>query len=118
MMALRSLVSMISHLRGSHARKRSDSTSEEKGSISGCEKKVLKKFSSNISSKTHHMIIKMTSWRKKDGVGFNDDDDDDDDAIWRKGIIMGGRCQPLDFSGKILYDCDGNLLPNSSSLKV
>ncbi|XP_066328318.1 uncharacterized protein [Miscanthus floridulus] len=29
------------------------------------------------------------------------------DAVWRKEIMMGERCQPLDFSGVIYYDADG-----------
>ncbi|GLJ09490.1 hypothetical protein SUGI_0110570 [Cryptomeria japonica] len=31
--------------------------------------------------------------------------------LWQKGIIMGERCQPPDFSGVIIYDNMGNLLP-------
>jgi hypothetical protein len=32
------------------------------------------------------------------------------DGVWRKEIIMGERCQPLDFSGVIYYDADGRRL--------
>ncbi|KAG8075839.1 hypothetical protein GUJ93_ZPchr0006g42736 [Zizania palustris] len=31
-------------------------------------------------------------------------------GLWRKEILMGERCQPLDFSGVIYYDADGRLL--------
>nr|CAB3447704.1 unnamed protein product [Digitaria exilis] len=34
----------------------------------------------------------------------------EDDGVWRKEIIMGERCQPLDFSGAIYYDADGRRL--------
>lgn len=34
----------------------------------------------------------------------------DDEEVWRRGIIMGGKCQPLDFSGAIYYDVDGRQL--------
>ncbi|KAF8779254.1 hypothetical protein HU200_002934 [Digitaria exilis] len=31
--------------------------------------------------------------------------------LWRKEILMGERCQPLDFSGAIYYDAEGRRLP-------
>ncbi|CAI9284086.1 unnamed protein product [Lactuca saligna] len=31
-----------------------------------------------------------------------------DDGVWQKEILMGDKCQPLDFSGVIYYDRDGN----------
>ncbi|GMH31588.1 hypothetical protein Nepgr_033432 [Nepenthes gracilis] len=34
--------------------------------------------------------------------------DDDDGPLWQRTILMGGKCQPLDFSGVIYYDSDGN----------
>ena len=34
----------------------------------------------------------------------------EDGGVWRKEILMGGRCQPLDFSGVIYYDADGQRL--------
>ncbi|KAM3243213.1 hypothetical protein ACQJBY_055275 [Aegilops geniculata] len=33
-----------------------------------------------------------------------------DDGVWRKEILMGERCQPLDFSGAIYYDAEGRRL--------
>ncbi|GAB4827965.1 hypothetical protein Ancab_034850 [Ancistrocladus abbreviatus] len=45
------------------------------------------------------------------GDKYDDHDDVDDDyAVWRKGIIMGERCKPLNISGKIEYDSRGNPL--------
>ncbi|GAB4845336.1 hypothetical protein Ancab_038744 [Ancistrocladus abbreviatus] len=41
----------------------------------------------------------------------NDNDDDDNSALWQRTILMGDKCQPLDFSGVIYYDADGNRLP-------
>ncbi|XP_066319374.1 uncharacterized protein [Miscanthus floridulus] len=32
------------------------------------------------------------------------------DAVWRKEIMMGERCQPLDFPGVIYYNADGRRL--------
>ncbi|CAL9199331.1 unnamed protein product, partial [Musa hybrid cultivar] len=40
-----------------------------------------------------------------------------EEALWRKSIIMGERCRPLVFSGQILYDSQGNQLPNLAPLK-
>ncbi|XP_073105694.1 uncharacterized protein [Elaeis guineensis] len=57
---------------------------------------------SNISSKAVE-VAKMISWKKADEV--------DEEAVWKKSIIMGEKCRPLDFSGRILYDSDGNQLP-------
>ncbi|KAL6909754.1 hypothetical protein ACP4OV_001413 [Aristida adscensionis] len=31
-------------------------------------------------------------------------------GVWRKEILMGERCQPLEFSGVIYYDADGRRL--------
>ncbi|GJM86620.1 hypothetical protein PR202_ga02497 [Eleusine coracana subsp. coracana] len=37
-------------------------------------------------------------------------EEEDDDGVWRKEIMMGERCQPLDFSGVIYYDAEGRRL--------
>ncbi|CAL4884979.1 unnamed protein product [Urochloa decumbens] len=34
----------------------------------------------------------------------------EDDGVWRKEIMMGERCQPLEFSGAIYYDANGRRL--------
>lgn len=75
------------------------------------------KIQSNLSSKA---LLKMVSWRRaheeqeldNDCHGYDDDydDDDDDEALWRKTIMKGEKCRPIDFSGKIVYDSRGNLL--------
>ncbi|XP_062222216.1 uncharacterized protein LOC133921391 [Phragmites australis] len=36
--------------------------------------------------------------------------EEEDDGVWRKEIMMGERCQPLDFSGVIYYDAEGHRL--------
>lgn len=35
----------------------------------------------------------------------------EDGALWRKEILMGDKCKPLNFSGVIYYDRNGNQLP-------
>ncbi|GAB4860940.1 hypothetical protein Ancab_036101 [Ancistrocladus abbreviatus] len=42
----------------------------------------------------------------------SDDDDDDNSPLWQRTILMGDKCQPLDFSGAIYYDADGNRVPD------
>lgn len=58
---------------------------------------------SRLSSKAL-LMSKMISWRKVQ------DGSDEDGVVWKKTIIKGDKCRPIDFSGKILYDADGNLL--------
>ncbi|XVE72185.1 hypothetical protein DITRI_Ditri11bG0018600 [Diplodiscus trichospermus] len=80
------------------------------------ERKLLSKINSNIGSKAQQMV-KLISWRKVPAEEDEEEEDYDqnDEAVWRKGIMMGERCRPLDFSGNILYDCEGNLLPADHS---
>ncbi|KAD4386222.1 hypothetical protein R6Q59_009472 [Mikania micrantha] len=47
---------------------------------------------------------------------FQSDDDDDEEkeeeeSVWQKNILMGGKCQLPDFSGVIIYDSEGNIVP-------
>ena len=37
-------------------------------------------------------------------------DDFGDGGVWQRAILMGDKCQPLDFSGVIYYDSQGNKL--------
>ena len=74
--------------------------------------KFVAKLNRKISSKAVAMA-KMISWRKVEAAAEEDYETDDDEAVWKKKIMMGERCSPLKFSGKIVYDSDGNLLSNS-----
>lgn len=86
----------------------------------------LSRLQSSMSSKAlllkSKMMMMQISWKKVQDEGENlheyncyedDDGDDDQDAIWKKTIIKGEKCRPLNFSGKILYDSYGNRLPDS-----
>ncbi|KAJ9173008.1 hypothetical protein P3X46_016186 [Hevea brasiliensis] len=109
--AVFSLFSVVMFLCSSHNSKKSDRAKDPESS----EKKLLSKLNSGISSKAH-LMVKMISWRK-----MQEDDDDDyesEEAVWRKTIIMGERCRPLNFSGKIEYDAQGNLVPESHHLDL
>lgn len=96
----------------SHKTKKSHRQNEE----TAANKKLLSRINSNITSKAQSMV-KMISWKKlqvgevAEEEGGDHDGDDDDEVLWRKTIMMGERCRPLDFSGKIQYDSEGNLLP-------
>jgi hypothetical protein len=72
----------------------------------------------------------MVSWnRRSSRQGCSSDDDDDEagggglaveeeeEALWRKTIMMGDKCRPLQFSGHIAYDSDGNQLPATTISK-
>lgn len=37
------------------------------------------------------------------------------EMVWQRTILMGERCRPPNFSGAILYDTNGNLLPQFPS---
>lgn len=38
---------------------------------------------------------------------------EDDRFLWKKTILMGEKCQPLEFPGAIFYDSEGNQLSES-----
>ncbi|OIW02676.1 hypothetical protein TanjilG_29452 [Lupinus angustifolius] len=79
------------------------------------DSKFISKLNSNLSSRALSMV-KMLSWKKEqvEGDGERDYGDKDEEVLWRKNILMGERCRPIDFSGKILYDSEGNMLPDLS----
>lgn len=35
---------------------------------------------------------------------------EEEHGVWQREILMGGKCEPLDFSGVIYYDCNGRQL--------
>ena len=87
---------------------------EEETKSESKNKRLISKINSNISNKAIS-IVKMMSWRKVEAeVEEEGCSDDEDQALWKKTILMGERCRPLDFSGKIVYDSQGNMIPESS----
>ncbi|KAI3513287.1 hypothetical protein L1887_20616 [Cichorium endivia] len=62
-----------------------------------------KKLISSISNKAIKLRHRMKKTGEK-GAEYGND------GLWRREILMGDKCQPLDFSGVIYYDKDGNLL--------
>lgn len=59
-----------------------------------------KKLLRNISSKTLPFIQKRLR-KKKEKEEWGDG------GVWQKAILMGDKCEPLDFSGVIYYDSNG-----------
>ncbi|KAH6803656.1 hypothetical protein C2S51_031903 [Perilla frutescens var. frutescens] len=108
-----SVISVVTFLCGSSNKEKRTKTVRLGGKKS---KPPVKKVETKFSTKAL-LMAKMKKVR--DGgeeEEFDVDDDDDDDgqdgaAVWKKTIIKGDKCRPLDFSGRILYDSNGNLLP-------
>ncbi|KAL5227192.1 hypothetical protein ABZP36_015457 [Zizania latifolia] len=42
-------------------------------------------------------------------------DADDEPCVWRRTILLGRRCQPLEFPGAIHYDSEGKMLLQARS---
>ncbi|ESQ48045.1 hypothetical protein EUTSA_v10021558mg [Eutrema salsugineum] len=38
------------------------------------------------------------------------EEDEEEYGVWQREILMGGKCEPLDYSGVIYYDCSGHQL--------
>lgn len=87
---------------------------ENNTSFQSRDTSLVSKLNSNIKSKALSMS-KMISWRKvqveeQDNKEIDGIEKESDDEVWRKTIIRGERCRPLEFSGKIEYDSHGNLV--------
>ncbi|KAF8724669.1 hypothetical protein HU200_020942 [Digitaria exilis] len=64
-------------------------------------------------------VAKMVSWKRSPAAGgWSGGDgeegegaagvDEEDEALWKKTIMLGDKCRPLEFSGHIAFDSDGN----------
>ncbi|XP_062208308.1 uncharacterized protein LOC133909770 [Phragmites australis] len=97
----------------------------------GSARKQLLASLSGIGGKAA-AVAKMVSWNRRSppAGGWSSASDDDDaeaaggavaegEALWKKTIIMGDKCRPLEFSGSIAYDSDGNRLqpPPAAEIK-
>ncbi|KAI3462597.1 hypothetical protein Pfo_019260 [Paulownia fortunei] len=117
--AVFSVFSMVTFLCGSHGgvvKSLRGKEGKKTVRLGGEKKPVIEKMKSSLSSKAL-LMAKMISWRKVQDEGEAEEsgygeDEEGDGVVWKKTIIKGEKCRPLDFSGKILYDSDGNLLPD------
>ncbi|XP_038879173.1 uncharacterized protein LOC120071149 [Benincasa hispida] len=68
-----------------------------------CPKKMLKTISQSAMSLVQ---------KKKTGRREEEEDEEEEEwgqgGVWQRGILMGDKCQPLEFSGAIYYDSNGN----------
>ena len=62
--------------------------------------------------------ISCISRKRRNNNGDETSFGGEDDGVWRKSILMGDKCEPLDFSGVIYYDCNGNMLSHLVMLLV
>lgn len=72
-------------------------------------RRPAKRLLSNISSKAMNLV---THGQKRKGMGDREDEEDGfgDGGVWQRAILMGDKCQPLNFSGVIYYDESGKQL--------
>ncbi|XP_009607571.1 uncharacterized protein [Nicotiana tomentosiformis] len=103
------IISMVAFLCGVGAHKREK---EKKKSVQLGGKKPVGRLESNISSTKALLMAKMISWRKEQDEDDNQPKEnwEDENALWKRTIIKGEKCRPLDFSGKISYDAKGNMV--------
>ncbi|GLT73104.1 hypothetical protein SLA2020_449850 [Shorea laevis] len=69
-----------------------------------------KQLVTNISNKAIQLIHKKRADTVDESHEGGMADKEEGEGVWRKGILMGERCQPPEFSGAIFYDNYGNLL--------
>ncbi|KAH6754935.1 hypothetical protein C2S53_019343 [Perilla frutescens var. hirtella] len=104
-----SVISVVTFLCGSRHKEKKTKTVRLGGQKT---KPPVKRVETKFSSKALLMakIKKVRDGGEEEELDV-DDDGQDGAAVWKKTIIKGDRCRPLDFSGRILYDSNGNLLP-------
>lgn len=113
-LAVLSVFSVITFLCGTSKMKKFRAQTVE--STSSKKHKLISKLNSNLSNRAVSMV-KMLSWRKVQAEEVEEEDegyysDQDEEALWKKNILMGERCRPLDFSGNIVSDSEGNVKPD------
>ncbi|XP_057872630.1 uncharacterized protein LOC131078849 [Cryptomeria japonica] len=67
-----------------------------------------------INTLSNKSLLFSKKWRRSDkdeAEGYESAATEDGDFLWQKNILMGVRCQPLNFSGLIIYDHKGERLP-------
>ncbi|XP_010479329.1 PREDICTED: uncharacterized protein LOC104758198 [Camelina sativa] len=79
-----------------------------------------KELLTSLSNKAMTMIGRKNTAEKNAAAA-----EEEEHGLWQREILMGGKCEPLDFSGVIYYDCNGRLLnevpprsPRSTPLPV
>ncbi|XP_022774598.1 uncharacterized protein LOC111316756 [Durio zibethinus] len=65
-------------------------------------KRLLKTISNKAITLVHRKKLGQENGKDVEEFG--------DGGVWQRAILMGDKCQPLDFSGVIYYDSKGNQL--------
>ncbi|KAL6577705.1 hypothetical protein OROMI_010033 [Orobanche minor] len=111
-------VSILVSMCAKHVRKYSSETSETSTAMSQLPS-AAKQLIATISHKAMMPLVRA----KKSGFEFNAKifgnnnsekkkmGQDNESELWHKAILMGEKCQPLEFSGMIYYDHAGNRIP-------
>ncbi|XP_020210016.1 uncharacterized protein LOC109795021 [Cajanus cajan] len=100
-LAVLSVFSVITFLCGSDKLNKFHKQTQ-KAATRSKEQKMISKLNSNLGHRALSMA-KMLSWRKVQAEGEeadkdDEEEDDDEEALWRKNILMGEKCRPLNFS--------------------
>ncbi|CAK9330013.1 unnamed protein product [Citrullus colocynthis] len=72
-----------------------------------CPKKMLKTIGQSATS----LIQKKKTGRLEEEEDEEEEEEEEEwgqGGVWQRGILMGDKCQPLDFPGAIYYDSNGN----------
>ncbi|KAF5734075.1 hypothetical protein HS088_TW16G00517 [Tripterygium wilfordii] len=77
-----------------------------KAGLAGKPKRLLNQISNKTMTLMHH---KKRNGHDR-GLDIAAPDDFGDGGVWQREILMGDKCQPLDFSGVIYYDSTGKAL--------
>lgn len=80
----------------------------------GSPLRTSKKILATISSKAITPFLKTTKKGDEEEDSYSDDEEFSgfgEEGVWQKCILMGDKCEPLDFSGAIYYDHQGNQIP-------
>ncbi|CAJ1970827.1 unnamed protein product [Sphenostylis stenocarpa] len=109
--SLMSVFSVITFLCGSEKMKKLHIQAEKATTTrsNSKEKRLVSKLNSNLGNRAVSMV-KMLPWMKVQAEGEVAGDynsDHDEEALWRKNILMGEKCRPLNFSGKFENDFEG-----------
>ncbi|KAL6505704.1 hypothetical protein OROHE_023083 [Orobanche hederae] len=112
-------VSILIAMCAKHVRKYSSETSE-----TSTAKSPLPSVAKQLIATIRHKAMMPLVHAKKSGFEFNakifgnnNNDEkkkmgqDKESGLWHKAILMGEKCQPLEFSGMIYYDHAGNRIP-------
>lgn len=97
--AVLALCSIVSFLCATHERFKSNNKIGRRG---GSARKLTAGIS-DIGSRAYVKMGKLISRKREEEVV----ELEEKEAVWKKRILKGERCRPLDFPGRIVYDSEG-----------